>query len=326
MFGYIYITTNTVNGKKYIGKHKSAEFDFDKYKGSGKTLRKAFKKYGFENFTCELLEEINGIKTICETEDELNNSEKYYVSYYNCVESDDYYNLRCGGEGGDTVKKLSKEEMALRSSRIRSYGIGTVWISNDQLRKTIRIKRDASEKYIQDGWYFGYVYHKPQNMDSGWIEARSEKVRKKIPKDVMDGIVFDYKSGLSCRECSEKYNVSISIIYRYIKKNKILEKRDNSFYLKINDHRNKFIENLKKSLSVNRKPIQRTEEWNRKIRESNIKSKGVHVHCIDLDIYFNSISDANAYFGKNRRLDCISRCCKGKQKTAFGHMWEFSDK
>ena len=26
MYGYVYKTTNTVNGKIYIGKHKSAEF------------------------------------------------------------------------------------------------------------------------------------------------------------------------------------------------------------------------------------------------------------------------------------------------------------
>ena len=64
MYGYIYITTNLLNGKKYIGKHKSSEFEFDKYYGSGKYIKAAIKKYGLENFKCELLESINGVPTI----------------------------------------------------------------------------------------------------------------------------------------------------------------------------------------------------------------------------------------------------------------------
>ena len=45
MYGYIYETTNLINGKKYIGKRVSKTFD-KYYKGSGKLLRKAFTKYG----------------------------------------------------------------------------------------------------------------------------------------------------------------------------------------------------------------------------------------------------------------------------------------
>ena len=29
MYGYVYLTTNTVSGMKYIGKHKSEQFDPD---------------------------------------------------------------------------------------------------------------------------------------------------------------------------------------------------------------------------------------------------------------------------------------------------------
>lgn len=55
MIGYVYLTTNLINGRKYIGMHKKTYFD-ENYKGSGKILRQAFDKYGWENFKCEVLE------------------------------------------------------------------------------------------------------------------------------------------------------------------------------------------------------------------------------------------------------------------------------
>lgn len=70
MIGYIYKTTNLINGKLYIGKHKATVFEPDKYKGSGKLLLRAFTKYGKENFKCELLE-------TCETVQELNEREQF---------------------------------------------------------------------------------------------------------------------------------------------------------------------------------------------------------------------------------------------------------
>ena len=50
---YIYLTTNKINGMKYIGKHYG-ELD-DSYLGSGKILKRAIEKYGKENFEKSIL-------------------------------------------------------------------------------------------------------------------------------------------------------------------------------------------------------------------------------------------------------------------------------
>ena len=54
MYGYIYLTTNLINGRVYVGKHKSSKYD-SSYYGSGKAIKNALKKYGVENFSNEIL-------------------------------------------------------------------------------------------------------------------------------------------------------------------------------------------------------------------------------------------------------------------------------
>lgn len=88
---YIYITTNLINNKKYIGQHTG--FVDDKYLGSGTTLVKAINKYGEDNFSKSILE-------ICPKED-LDEREKYWISFFNACEDDNFYNNAEGGQKGD---------------------------------------------------------------------------------------------------------------------------------------------------------------------------------------------------------------------------------
>lgn len=83
----IYKITNKLDGKFYIGKHKTKELD-DGYMGSGKLIRRAVKTHGIENFKKEIL-------YIFDNEVEMNEAEKKLVIL--CEES---YNLCPGGEGG----------------------------------------------------------------------------------------------------------------------------------------------------------------------------------------------------------------------------------
>lgn len=114
----IYLTTNLINGKKYIGKDQNNN---PKYLGSGTALRRAIKKYGIENFQKEILEECNDL-------DQLDIREAYWINIYNAVNSKEYYNLRPGGTGGgytrdevvdvirNTIKKLWQDPSSTYNS------------------------------------------------------------------------------------------------------------------------------------------------------------------------------------------------------------------
>lgn len=99
MHYYIYLTTNKINNKKYIGQHKGSLTD--RYFGSGILLQKAIEKYGKDNFAKEILE-------ICNSQEELDEKEKYWIKKYDAINSEEFYNLSEGGQKGDGWKAFQR--------------------------------------------------------------------------------------------------------------------------------------------------------------------------------------------------------------------------
>jgi len=97
----IYKITNKVNNHTYIGQHVyTNEADpMGKYRGSGTLLKKAYKKYGFENFEIEVL-----YKRIRDKET-INAMEIWAIEKYKSE-----YNISPGGSKtmtSETAKKIS---------------------------------------------------------------------------------------------------------------------------------------------------------------------------------------------------------------------------
>ena len=73
--GFVYLTTNLVNGKVYVGQHKFSNYT-KHYLGSGTVFEQALKKYGRKNFKRKILK-------LCYTINQLNGWETYYTLKYN---------------------------------------------------------------------------------------------------------------------------------------------------------------------------------------------------------------------------------------------------
>jgi Putative endonuclease segE, GIY-YIG domain len=109
MFGYVYITENLINGRKYIGKHRAKNTDNDGYLGSGTALKNAIKKYGAINFDRRII-------SIAGSREELDLLEIAVIAEHNAVKNAQFYNLATGG-GGNHI--CSAEQLTKYADQVR---------------------------------------------------------------------------------------------------------------------------------------------------------------------------------------------------------------
>ena len=124
-YGRIYIIRNTINSKVYIGQTKvSLKLRFQNHlsaarNGKDYVIGKAIRKYGEENFYIELLEEC--------TIEELNERERYWISYFNSTNNKFGYNISIGGNVIRTTKKLDSNLIInMFNSGIPAYKIAKI--------------------------------------------------------------------------------------------------------------------------------------------------------------------------------------------------------
>ncbi len=169
-YGYhiVYITTNIVNKKMYVGVHSTNNLS-DGYLGSGTLLSKAIKKYGKENFKRETLH-------FCLTAKDAYYYESLIVDNW-FLSRNDTYNITSGGRGGDIWTYLSDTEKKERSNKIK---IGQSKMSEESKLNCIERSKRAGKKT------FGNL-----ELQKRFAEQRKGK-KPKYLKIIIDNI--EYKS------------------------------------------------------------------------------------------------------------------------------------
>lgn len=171
MIMVIYITTNLINGKKYIGRDSKND---PKYFGSGHALLQAMKKYGKENFKKEIIEE-------CKNFDELETREEYWLNHYGAGKSDEFYNMHNHSSGGSLGVNISNETR----KKLRDFNLGK--------KLSVETKRKMSEaRQGEKNHFFGKTHSeesrkKIKEARRNQVIRISEETKQKI-RDTQKGI------------------------------------------------------------------------------------------------------------------------------------------
>lgn len=216
----IYKITNQVNNKIYIGQSKRIKERWQEHLRSGQPekysikerdskvpIHLAMQKYGVENFKFEIIEEC--------LEEELNDKERYWISYYNSNNKEKGYNLTIGGQENfalkgefhsqakltqrdvDQIKFLLKENKKSYTEILKLYPFITKGtISNINNGKNWK---DNSEKYPLRPAYFG----------SQGTKNSTAKLNEKMVMEIREL----YSKGISIEKIGKMYDiVSINTI------------------------------------------------------------------------------------------------------------------
>ena len=140
MNGYIYIIKCSQSNKVYIGQtRRNIEQRFCEHKSrdiySNTKLGQAFKKYGLENFSCEIIE------TLFDVSDKiLNEREIYWIKYYNSYQYG--YNMTPGGFNMENAVNILKKPVEKRHKD--TFDLIEIFPSVIEAAKSIDITRCES--------------------------------------------------------------------------------------------------------------------------------------------------------------------------------------
>lgn len=198
MKGKIYKITNKVNGKIYIGqtiktieerfqKHCWGTTENDKYH-LNMAIKKAIKKYGKNNFTIELIEEVELNK--------LDEREVYWISFYDSYNKG--YNCTLGGQN-DATRKCSltwTEENEVIEAKFLGF-------SPKEIGKIYEIDRSTI-----------YNIFKRHNLKM----PRKRNLEDRINKDAF--IQFLHNNP-TCKEIENKFKICRCSVHNYLRKHHI---------------------------------------------------------------------------------------------------------
>jgi group I intron endonuclease len=217
-YGIIYLITNKVNGKKYVGqtvrgikKRLAGHIQYAKNGNRGSVLHKAIRKYGDDNFIIEQICE-------CNNQEELNNMEMHYILEYDTIiDNKKGYNMTYGGgeyiPSEETRKKMSasQKKRFLNLDELEKMRQRTIEQFNDPQKrenhKNSQIKRfENSEeiqkyrikmiKYFEDNpkfmenhsnWMKEY-YKNPLSREKVSIATKEAMARPKVRENFLCGI------------------------------------------------------------------------------------------------------------------------------------------
>jgi len=182
----IYKVTNKINGKIYIGSHKTKNLD-DGYMGSGKYLKRAMKKYGIENFEKQILFVYDNPEAMFKKEKELVNEDFLAI--------ENTYNLKVGGSGGwDYINQNDLSGGGWRKSsseeKSKSGRIGGIATFNKKVGFFSAESKNKAKKTLLEKYPNGTFYGKTHSEETKKIISQQNSIMQSGEKNSQYGTMW----------------------------------------------------------------------------------------------------------------------------------------
>ena len=278
----IYCITNKINDKLYIGQTtRTLEERIYEHKHCKKTaVGKAIQKYGWKNFTVKIVE-------MCETLEQLNEREKFWIAKYNSI-APNGYNLTEGGNNGllsdeaclkISVANTGKKRSAETCKRISESKTGT------RMSEKTRAIMSATRR--------GKPKSGKARANMKLAQAKNQKrVRCLETGEVFESITmaaehYGIRSGEISSVCNGKRNTAAGLHWSFL-----------DYWLRA--------DNKTQADLLTKQPHRRKR-----------------VRCIETGEVFASIRQAAERYGTDHKN--IGRACKKPTRTALNMHWEFAN-
>jgi hypothetical protein len=225
----VYLTTNLINGKQYIG---SSSFNRPSYFGSGVDISKAIKKYGKSNFKKEILwEGDDSLKFKIEGE---------LLVQFDVLNNKNFYNKTIkavGLTGGYKVKQWVKDKY--REQRVErllknraGFDKDTSWLKSEKGRAHILAQNkiiNSSPEIIKKRGdslkkRYSLIDHHMKGVPKSqeWKDARKKKIICYFPNG--ETMIFNYSS-----EVTNHFTMSSGTLYKLLKGREVKKYKGYSF-------------------------------------------------------------------------------------------------
>jgi group I intron endonuclease len=329
MLYVIYLITNLVNNKKYVGQTKQGRVErrwqehFVYAVSDNKILHNAIRKYGAENFEFKIIE--TDI-----LEELIDEREQYYIKYYNTFYLNGQgYNMTEGGQGIHGYTHTEETKQRIKESNL------TAWQ---------RLKKDEPERYAQLCINRGLAIKGKPKSDEHKAKLSIAASKRTGDKNSFYGKHFSEESKELLRETKAKhlspinaYDLNTGRLWKTFRfasevvQELSLQDSANTRILLVckeqKGHASGYIWRYRTDFDLAELPLEILQQENKTPRAKAVLQYDLENNFI---AEFESAAEASRYLehdpAKQRKVaKSISSVCNGKAKTYHKFIWKFKD-